>query len=231
MAGLTKVRVQLLDETTGAVLEDVDVMTSGDSVLIDGQPLTEVLEGITTTPGPKGDKGDKGDPGTDGVQGEPGPKGEKGDKGDKGDPGAPFQIQKIYASVAAMQADFAGADVSVGGFVMINTADVDDPDNAKLYCKGEAAWVYITDLSGAQGIQGPQGIKGDTGATGPQGPKGDTGATGAAGPKGDKGDTGLTGPQGPKGDKGDPGADGDGIKVGTSIATATERKLFFKVVG
>ena len=47
------------------------------------------------------------------------------------------------------------------------------------------------------------------------------GATGATGAKGDKGDTGATGPA---------GKDGDSIKVGTSYATATERKLFLKII-
>lgn len=59
------------------------------------------------------------------------------------------------------------------------------------------------------------GPKGDTGATGPQGPQGATGAKGA------------TGSQGPKGDKGDPG---DTVKVGTSLSSATQKKLFFKIV-
>ena len=55
--------------------------------------------------------------------------------------------------------------------------------------------------------------------------KGATGATGPQGIQGPKGDTGATGP---KGDKGDPG---DSVKVGTSLSSAKEVKLFFKVVG
>ena len=58
---------------------------------------------------------------------------------------------------------------------------------------------------GPKGDTGPQGPKGDTGDAGPQGPKGDTGDTG---PQGQKGDTGETGPQGPKGDTGDTGPQG-----------------------
>ena len=58
--------------------------------------------------------------------------------------------------------------------------------------------------------------------------KGEKGDTGARGPQGEKGATGAQGPQGPKGPKGE---DGDSIKVGTSYAEATERKLFLKIIG
>lgn len=49
-----------------------------------------------------------------------------------------------------------------------------------------------------------------------------------------KGPQGLQGAQGPKGDQGLQGVKGepgDGIKVGATIATATDKKIFFKVVG
>lgn len=47
---LSKVRVQLLNEKTGEVIEEVDVLTSPDSVLFaDGKTLTQVLEEIETT--------------------------------------------------------------------------------------------------------------------------------------------------------------------------------------
>ena len=77
-------------------------------------------------------------------------------------------------------------------------------------------------LKGEKGDTGAQGPQGEKGATGAQGPQGEKGATGAQGPKGD---TGAQGPQGPKGE------DGDSIKVGTSYAEATERKLFLKIIG
>ena len=41
-----------------------------------------------------------------------------------------------------------------------------------------------------EGLQGPQGLKGDTGAAGPQGPQGLKGDTGAAGPQGMQGPPG-----------------------------------------
>lgn len=68
-----------------------------------------------------------------------------------------------------MQADFD--NMNVGDYVMI-TSSVELEDNAKLYCKTETEWVYITDFSGATGIQGEKGDKGDKGD---KGEKGDTG--------------------------------------------------------
>lgn len=105
----------------------------------------------------------------------------KGQKGDKGDPGEPFTIAKTYASVSEMNAGFASDGVKQGQFVVIDTGNVDDADNAKLYMKGAAAYTYLTDLSGAQGMQGPRGEKGAQGDVGPAGQKGETGPAGADG--------------------------------------------------
>ena len=100
------------------------------------------------------------------AKGDTGAQGIKGDKGDKGDA---FSIAKIYASVAEMNEGFATDDVPQGGFVLINTGNVEDADNAKLYVKDESAYVYLTDLSGSAGIQGPPGEDGADGATGATG--------------------------------------------------------------
>lgn len=99
-------------------------------------------------------------------KGDTGAQGIKGDKGDKGDA---FSIAKIYTSVAEMNEGFATDDVPQGGFVLINTGNVEDADNAKLYVKDESAYVYLTDLSGSAGIQGPPGEDGAAGATGATG--------------------------------------------------------------
>lgn len=87
----------------------------------------------------------------------------------KGDTGEGFSISKTYSSIAAMNAGFSTDGLPEGSFVIIETGNVDDPDNAKLYVKGPSSYQFLTDLSGAQGIrgeQGPQGLKGDTGAKG-----------------------------------------------------------------
>ena len=134
--------------------------------------------------GPKGDKGDKGDTGEQGPQG---PKGDTGATGPQGPAGEPFTIAKTYESVEAMNAGYATDGVKVGQFVVIDTGNVEDEENARLYLKGEEAYNFLTDLSGATGMTGPQGptgAKGDAGAQGPQGPKGETGAQGATGKDG-----------------------------------------------
>ena len=71
--------------------------------------------------------------------------------------GTPFTVSKIYASVDEMNAGFATDNVPTGGFVVIDTGSVEDEDTAKLYIKGEVSYVFITDMSGMAGIQGPQG--------------------------------------------------------------------------
>ncbi len=76
----------------------------------------------------------------------------------KGATGEGFKISKIYTSVSAMNAGYANDGVAVGGFVIINTGNVEDADNAKLYVKGTTAYEYLTDLSGSQGIQGPASV-------------------------------------------------------------------------
>ena len=97
--------------------------------------------------------------GNQGVQGDTGSQGPQGPQGPKGDP---FTISKVYDSVAAMNAGYATDGVPIGGFVLIDTGNVADEDNAKLYVKGDTSYTYLTDLSGAQGMKGE---KGDTGAT------------------------------------------------------------------
>lgn len=147
-----------------------------------------------------------------GEQGEQGLKGDKGETGAKGDKGDPFTIAKTYASVAAMNAGYATDGVAVGSFVLIDTGNVEDEDNAKLYVKGASAYTYLTDLSGAQGIKGEQGTKGDTGAEGTtftpsvssdgviswtnNGGKTNPASVSIKGVKGDKGDKGATGERG-----------------------------------
>ena len=53
-----------------------------------------------------------------------------------------------------MEADLGTADVKLGEYVLINTNDVEDPDDAKVYLKTQNGWKFIVDLSGMQGIQG-----------------------------------------------------------------------------
>ena len=157
--------------------------------------------------------------GPPGPEGKQGPQGIQGIKGEKGDPGEPFKIQKIYKSVALMNAGYATDGISIGGFVMIDTGSVEDADTGKLFCKSNTAYTYICDLSGATGIQGPQGPRGEQGVQGPQG---------IQGPKGEKGDIGPTGPQGPKGDQGPQGVQGP---VGSTQSYILFQKVFTSTEG
>ena len=119
--------------------------------------------------------------------------------------GDAFVIVKTYPSIQAMQDDYNNPEVKKGQFVMIDTGDVENEEDSRLYLKGDAEWKFISDLSGAQGIQGlsayqvavQHGFKGteDEWLVSLKGEKGETG------PKGDKGDPGE------KGEKGDPGSD------------------------
>lgn len=189
---------------------------------------------------PRGDKGDKGDKGDQGDTGSQGPQGEPGPKGDQGEP---FQIRKIYDSVASMEADYNNPGVEEGDFVLINTDDVSDPDNAKLYVKGPTGWQFVTDLSGAQGIQGPQGTPGTPAGFGNvTATVDDTTGTPQVSVQADGPNTAknisfsFTGLKGEKGDKGEAGtqinsvaplmvdtapvANSDSIAIGNNIHTA-----------
>jgi hypothetical protein len=105
--------------------------------------------------------------GPQGPEGPQGPPGKQGIQGQQGIQGKAFAISKVYKSVSEMNADFENAEVKEGQFVLINTGNVEDEDNAKLFVKGVTSYNYLTDLSGAAGMTGPQGPEG------PQGPPGE----------------------------------------------------------
>lgn len=79
----------------------------------------------------------------------------QGKQGEIGATGEPFKIKKTYASVSEMNADFA--NMQFGDYVMI-ASSVNEEDNAKLYTRGESAWIFISDFSGAMGIRGETGL-------------------------------------------------------------------------
>ena len=120
--------------------------------------LTEVEEGIHFMM-----TDDKGDHTVLIKHGQQGPQGIQGEKGEA------FSIAKVYASVAEMEADFNNQTIKEGQFVLIDTGNVEDEENAKLYIKGKEKFDFVTDLSGATGMQGPQGIQGIQGIAGKDG--------------------------------------------------------------
>lgn len=120
--------------------------------------------------------------------------------------GDAFTIVKTYPSIQAMEDDYNNPEVKTGQFVMIDTGDVENEEDSRLYLKGDTEWKFISDLSGAQGIQGLSAyqvavqhgfegteaewlisLKGEKGATGERGPQGLQGERGLQGPKGDTG--------------------------------------------
>ena len=141
--------------------------------------------------------------------------------------GDAFTIVKTYSSVQAMEDDYNNPEVKTGQFVMIDTGNVQNEEDSRLYLKGNTKWKFISDLSGAQGIQGLSAyqvavqhgfkgtedewlisLKGEKGETGPKGDKGDTGEKGATGERGPQGLQGERGLQGVQGEKGEPGIQG-----------------------
>lgn len=84
------------------------------------------------------------------------------DKTDIYTKGDAFSIKKVYASVANMEADKSNPDITEGDFVLVNTGDVEDPDNAKLYVKADGDFEFLVDMSGAIGFTGktPQFLMG-----------------------------------------------------------------------
>lgn len=63
-----------------------------------------------------------------------------------------FSIYRSYSSIDEMNADLG--NVPEGKFVLINTDDVEQEDNAKLYVRGTTAFEYLVDMSGAIGFTG-----------------------------------------------------------------------------
>lgn len=219
MSTLNKVRVQLLNQNTGAVEQEVDVLTSADAVTFnDGETFQQKLDagklkgakGDTGATGPQGIQGPKGDTGAAGPQGAKGDTGATGATGAKGATGTRGSVWYSGTAITGTSTTatiFSGSGISA----LVNDRYFNTSTGNVYKCTvagnaSTAKWVYEVCLKGA---------------------KGDTGATGATGAKGATGATGATGAQGPKGDKGDPG---DTVKVGTSYASGTEVKLFFKVV-
>ena len=189
------------------------------------------IQGPTGSTGYTGATGPTGDQGAQGYTGPTGSQGIQGITGPTGSTGLGFAIAKIYSSVSALFADTNPTNIIAGQFAIIDTGNVNNPEDARLYLWNGSTYVYTTDLSGASGIQGPQGptgtqgIQGIQGPTGPTGAQGDTGPTGAQGPTGTQGiqgNTGLTGATGPTGAQGIQGTTGPTGTQGVQGPTGTQ---------
>jgi hypothetical protein len=61
-------------------------------------------------------------------------------------------IDKTYKSVAELEADTT--DYNDGCFAMVNTGNVEDPEDARLYIRNGGKWEFVVDMSGAIGLTG-----------------------------------------------------------------------------
>lgn len=239
MSELRKVRVQLLNESTGLVEEEVDVLTSAKCVTFDdGETFEQKLAAGKLT-GPQGPKGATGETGPQGQQGP------QGATGAKGADGATWLFGTAVPSTQGKTGDF---------YLKTDTFDV--------YSKATGSWVKTGNIKGATG---ERGTTGETGAKGvsmrllgawsnstayvnnsayidivtysgntyacktsntAQAPTNTTYWTLIA----QKGATGAKGADGADGAKGEKGEPGDTVKVGTSLGSAVQKKLFFKIV-
>ena len=159
--------------TNQLILPAVDLSTS--------PPITKKVtidQLVAAAVGATGPRGPTGNTGLTGPQGDLGPTGAAsevaGPTGPTGNTGLGFAIAKTYVSTATLFADTNPTDIIAGQFAIIDTGDVNDADNAKLYLWNGTSYNYSTDLSGASGLIGPTGPQGEIGptgmgATGPQG--------------------------------------------------------------
>lgn len=68
--------------------------------------------------------------------------------------GEAFSIKKVYKSVDIMYAD-TSTSFKEGDFCLINTGDVENPENAQLFVRTSlGSWEFLVDMSGAIGFTG-----------------------------------------------------------------------------
>ncbi len=153
-------------------------------------------QGIQGTQGIQGIQGTQGTQGIQGLQGVQGTQGTQGVQGIQGITGLAFTIAKTYLSVAALTADTSPTAIVAGQFALINTTNVEDAENSRLYIWTGSAYTFVDDLSGSAGIQGitgSQGVQGIQGIQGIQGTQGTQGIQGTQGTQGLQGIQGISG--------------------------------------
>ncbi|OOM75506.1 hypothetical protein [Clostridium sp. BL-8] len=158
MASLNKVRVQLLNESTGEVLQEVDVMTSADAVTFsDGETFQEKLDAGEL----KGDKGDTGAIGPQGATGATGSTGATGTRGSQWFTGTAITGTSTTATI------FSGSGITSAlvGDQYFNTSTGNVYNCTVAGNAATAKWVYTTCLKGATGATGAQGPAGADGAS------------------------------------------------------------------
>lgn len=218
MSELRKVRVQLLNESTGAVEEEVDILTSAECVTFaDGETFEQKLEAGKLT-GPKGDPGQTGQTGANGADGAtwlfgtavPSTQGKTGDFYLKTDT---FDVYSKATGSWVKTGNIKGATGERGttgetGAKGVSMRLLGAWSNSTAYVNN-SDYIDIVTYSGNTYACKTSNTS--------QTPTNTTYWTLIA-------QKGATGSQG---DKGDPG---DTVKVGTDLSNATQKKLFFKLV-
>ena len=179
------------------------------------------VQGIQGIQGTQGTQGLQGITGSQGTQGTQGIQGIQGVQGIQGITGLAFTIAKTYLSVAALNADTAPTAIVAGQFALINTTNVEDAENSRLYIWTGSTYTFVDDLSGSAGIQGITGSQGVQGIQGIQGLQGTAGFVGSNGAQGTQGQQGIQGIQGITGSQGITGAQGITGTNGTQGAQGT----------
>ena len=196
---------------------------------VTGYTGSQGIQGNIGYTGSQGNIGYTGSQGAQGIAGYTGSQGVIGYTGSKGDSGLGFTIAKTYASVAALTADTTPTGIVAGQFALIETGDVENPENSRLYLWNGSAYTYVSDLSGAQGITGPQGVIGYTGSQGVIGYTGSQGTQGVIGYTGSQGVIGYTGSQGTQGVIGYTGSAGPSNVLNATAASTSSVQYFVGV--
>ena len=176
---------------------------------IQGESGFSGISGFSGDSGISGYSGDSGISGYSGQDGASGFSGLSGFSGYSGETGLGFTIAKTYASVASLEADTTPTGIIAGQFAIIDTGDIENPENSRLYLWNGSTYQYTSDLSGAQGIKGESGISGFSGYSGFSGISGYSGDSGYSGISGYSGESGISGYSGTSGASGQDGIQGE----------------------
>lgn len=103
--------------------------------------------------GPQGPEGPRGSTGPQGPMGMPGPTGPQGEQGEQGDPGLPGADGED-GSMWYTDTGAPSSGIGVDGDLYLDT------DSGDVYQKSGVTWVWIDNITGPQGEQGPAGTSG-----------------------------------------------------------------------
>ena len=136
-------------------------------------------------------------------------------------------------SILAQNISVSGSNTNVSGVLQVNNVNVSingHTHTASQISDFASAVSGYFPPSGSQGVQGTQGITGNTGSQGSQGTQGITGNTGSQGSQGTQGVTGSNGSQGVQGTQGVTGNTGSqGIQglTGAGLSAGSANQILY----